>query len=172
MWTGSSLSVPNVTTKHGKVWMRGSTCLTPQVCPSIQGKRVLNLLADTNREVYEVKIVPTQNREPHVVQGRQLVFHALFTEKREYNTIHAVTRDSRYSTETFPKPLAITLCHLLVPKSGKQADQKVVQYAPRYRLAFTLLNEDISAGAAPPGWAAGASVESAYGHAQGCKFAD
>ena len=57
-----------------------------------------------------------------------------------------------------------------MPKAGKQTDQKVVQYAPRYRLAFTLLNEDISAGGAPRGWAADASVDSAYGNTRGAAF--
>ena len=61
------------------------TCLTRQVCPSIQNKRILNWFAASNGDVYEVKVVPTQYRKPHVVQGRQLVFHALLTEKRKEN---------------------------------------------------------------------------------------
>jgi hypothetical protein len=73
------------------------------------------------------------------------------------------TQDIR--TETLAQPLATTLCHLLLPKAGKQAGQKVAQYASRYRLAFTLLNEDISTGAAPRGWEVEGSVESAYGPA-------
>jgi len=44
-----------------------------------------NWLAASNRDTYEVKVIPTQSREPHVVQGRQVVFHALFTEKRKEN---------------------------------------------------------------------------------------
>jgi hypothetical protein len=86
-----------------------------------------------------------------------------YLRKNVRTIIQTQTRYSGYPAETFPLPLATTLCHLLVPKAGKQADQKVVQYAPRYRLAFTLLNEDTSAGGAMRGWEADVSVESAYG---------
>jgi hypothetical protein len=53
---------------------------------------VLNRFAASNRDVYEVKIIPTHTRQPHVVQGRQLVFHALFTEKRMGNISGCHTR--------------------------------------------------------------------------------
>ena len=56
-----------------------------QVCPSVQRRGVLNWFAASNRDTYEVKVVPTQSREPHVVHGRQIVFNALLTEKRKDN---------------------------------------------------------------------------------------
>ncbi|KAF7344519.1 GPI transamidase component PIG-S [Mycena sanguinolenta] len=51
-------------------------------------------------------------------------------------------------TETLPM-LADTLSALLVPPTDTH---RVAPYSPRYRLAFTLLNEDAAAGRAISGW--------------------
>lgn len=49
--------------------------------------------------------------------------------------------------------LADLLTSLLVPYSASlDQEYRVTQYAPRYRLAFTLLNEDAAAGQAVTGW--------------------
>lgn len=48
--------------------------------------------------------------------------------------------------------LADTLTTLLIPSTIPDRDQVVAQYSPRYRLAFTLLNEDAAAGQAVTGW--------------------
>lgn len=45
--------------------------------------------------------------------------------------------------------LADTLASLLVPPTDAH---RVAQYSPRYRLAFSLLNEDAAAGKAISGW--------------------
>ena len=61
------------------------------------------------------------------------------------------------STHTVFYQLAIppidTLSDLLAPYStSSDSHDRVIQYAPRYRLAFTLLNEDAAAGQAVHGW--------------------
>ncbi|KAJ7745701.1 phosphatidylinositol-glycan biosynthesis class S protein-domain-containing protein [Mycena metata] len=56
--------------------------------------------------------------------------------------------------ETLPM-LADTLSMLLVPPTDAH---RVAQYAPRYRLAFTLLNEDAAAGRAISGWDVPAAI--------------
>ncbi|KAG8903955.1 GPI transamidase component [Tulasnella sp. 403] len=48
--------------------------------------------------------------------------------------------------------LSDTLSRLLVPPPDDAYKLRVVQYAPRYRLAFSLLNEDASVGGAARGW--------------------
>jgi len=49
--------------------------------------------------------------------------------------------------------LVDTLSALLVPYSAvPEEEYRVAQYSPRYRLAFTLLNEDAAAGNAVIGW--------------------
>jgi phosphatidylinositol glycan class S len=45
-----------------------------------------------------------------------------------------------------------TLSDILAPYAPSDSHDRVVQYAPRYRLAFTLLNEDAAAGQAVHGW--------------------
>jgi hypothetical protein len=45
-----------------------------------------------------------------------------------------------------------TLSDLLAPYAPSDSHARVVQYAPRYRLAFTMLNEDAAAGQAVHGW--------------------
>ncbi|THU93523.1 hypothetical protein K435DRAFT_670103 [Dendrothele bispora CBS 962.96] len=50
-----------------------------------------------------------------------------------------------------PSSLAQTLSSLILPYSAKQ-EHRVAQYSPRFRLAFTLLNEDASAGQTVTGW--------------------
>jgi hypothetical protein len=73
-----------------------------QVRSSIQGRRVLNWLAASKRDTYEVKVIPTQSREPHVVQGRQIVFHALFTEKRKDNNSDSDMRLKKFKQKHSP----------------------------------------------------------------------
>ncbi|KAG8874275.1 GPI transamidase component [Tulasnella sp. 331] len=48
---------------------------------------------------------------------------------------------------------------LLVPSSADAYKLRVVQYAPRYRLAFSLLNEDASAGGGIMGWDVERAIE-------------
>lgn len=64
------------------------------------------------------------------------------------------------------------LSALLVPYSeNPDQEHRVAQYAPRYRLAFTLLNEDASAGQAVIGWDISSAVSgelSAFLSLQGC----
>lgn len=49
--------------------------------------------------------------------------------------------------------LAHMLSDLVVPfPTTSEQDYRVVQYSPRYRLSFSLLNEDASAGAFFTGW--------------------
>jgi hypothetical protein len=49
--------------------------------------------------------------------------------------------------------LAKTLTSLLVPySSSTDPDRRVAQYSPRYRLAFSLLNEDAAVGGAVLRW--------------------
>ncbi|KAJ6473588.1 phosphatidylinositol-glycan biosynthesis class S protein-domain-containing protein [Mycena vitilis] len=63
---------------------------------------------------------------------------------------HASGRDLTYSVRSGTLPmLADTLSALLVPPTDAH---RVAQYSPRYRLAFTLLNEDAAAGRAISGW--------------------
>lgn len=47
---------------------------------------------------------------------------------------------------------------LLVPSSNDAYKLRVVQYAPRYRLAFSLLNEDASVGGGLMGWDVEAAI--------------
>ncbi|EEB88578.1 hypothetical protein MPER_13519, partial [Moniliophthora perniciosa FA553] len=54
--------------------------------------------------------------------------------------------------------LADTLSSLLIP-SNRQ-DHRVAQYAPRYRLSFTLLNEDASGGQVITGWDVSRAISS------------
>ncbi|CAA7264338.1 unnamed protein product [Cyclocybe aegerita] len=52
-----------------------------------------------------------------------------------------------------PSRLADTLTSLLVPYTDlSDLEHRVAQYSPRYRLAFSLLNEDATAGDAVLGW--------------------
>lgn len=54
--------------------------------------------------------------------------------------------------ETVPR-LADVLSVLLAPYSADpDQEHRIAQYAPRYRLAFTLLNEDAAAGEFVTGW--------------------
>ncbi|KDQ07435.1 hypothetical protein BOTBODRAFT_180713 [Botryobasidium botryosum FD-172 SS1] len=54
--------------------------------------------------------------------------------------------------EALVPQIAETLQALLLPPSTSAQELRVIQYAPRYRLAFTLLNEDASVGGAIMGW--------------------
>ena len=52
-----------------------------------------------------------------------------------------------------PSNAADILASLLAPSSSyTDSEQRVVQYSPRYRLAFSLLNEDAAAGSPVLGW--------------------
>ena len=52
-----------------------------------------------------------------------------------------------------PSDAADILASLLAPSSSSpDSEQRVVQYSPRYRLAFSLLNEDAAAGDPVLGW--------------------
>jgi Phosphatidylinositol-glycan biosynthesis class S protein len=52
-----------------------------------------------------------------------------------------------------PSKLADTLIVLLAPYRNPDANtQRVAKYSPRYRLAFSLLNEDAADGPAAIGW--------------------
>ncbi|KAF8326916.1 phosphatidylinositol-glycan biosynthesis class S protein-domain-containing protein [Amanita rubescens] len=52
-----------------------------------------------------------------------------------------------------PSNAADILASLLAPSSSStDSEQRVVQYSPRYRLAFSLLNEDAAAGSPVLGW--------------------
>ncbi|KIM86728.1 hypothetical protein PILCRDRAFT_815979 [Piloderma croceum F 1598] len=55
-------------------------------------------------------------------------------------------------TDDSPTTLIDTLSDLLAPYAPSDSHDCVVQYAPRYRLAFTMLNEDAAAGQAVHGW--------------------
>jgi phosphatidylinositol glycan class S len=44
------------------------------------------------------------------------------------------------------------LTALVAPSEGKDKQNRVVQFSSRYRLAFSLLNEDASAGNAVMAW--------------------
>lgn len=44
------------------------------------------------------------------------------------------------------------LSNLLSPQAVVSNQAHVVQYSPRYRLAFTLMNEDAADGRVVPGW--------------------
>lgn len=58
--------------------------------------------------------------------------------------------------------LADTIVTLLAPYTAARDSQteRVVKYAPRYRLAFTLLNEDSASGNAALTWDIRASLSS------------
>lgn len=52
-----------------------------------------------------------------------------------------------------PSELVDTLSSLLMPYSGiSDRDHRAAQYSPHYRLAFSLLNEDATAGSAVLDW--------------------
>ncbi|KAF9485053.1 hypothetical protein BDN70DRAFT_796635 [Pholiota conissans] len=57
------------------------------------------------------------------------------------------------SSSEYTSALANTLTSLIAPYSASSdPDNRVVQYSPHYRLAFSLLNEDAAAGDAVLGW--------------------
>ncbi|KAF8649614.1 hypothetical protein AX16_005704 [Volvariella volvacea WC 439] len=60
--------------------------------------------------------------------------------------------DSNGDNHKQVEALAQTLSELLVPTFSAAAQHRVAQYSPLYRLAFTLLNEDLTAGPAVLGW--------------------
>ncbi|RDX43117.1 hypothetical protein OH76DRAFT_1410447, partial [Lentinus brumalis] len=82
------------------------------------------------------------DREP-AVEGRQLYFEML-------------PEDDQLSWDVSMGRLANTLSKLLMPYSTYAAShlqaQRVMTYSPRYRLAFTLLNEDAASGNAALAW--------------------
>ena len=62
-----------------------------------------------------------------------------------------------------PSELVDTLCSLLAPYSGlSNRDHRVAEYAPRYRLAFSLLNEDATAGGAVLDWNIRGAIKSTW----------
>ena len=62
-----------------------------------------------------------------------------------------------------PSILANTLTSLIAPYSASSdPDNRVVQYSPHYRLAFSLLNEDAAAGDAVLGWNIQAAIRSTF----------
>lgn len=67
-----------------------------------------------------------------------------------------------------PKELANTLEALLasnpVSDGHTHRNQRVAQYAPRYRLAFSLLNEDAAAGGAASGWSVAEAIAREHDH--------
>lgn len=71
-----------------------------------------------------------------------------------YSSHSIERRADRVCAGSLPETLGTTLCDLIVPpsRSGLR-HQRVLQYAPRYRIALTLLNEDVSGGDAPSRWA-------------------
>lgn len=60
--------------------------------------------------------------------------------------------------------VAETVTKLLVPHALLTAskEHRIVKYSPRYRLAFTLLNEDASSGQAALSWDVREAVEGSF----------
>ena len=85
-----------------------------------------------------------------VVKARQLAypFHALTSELHlESHQRHSTSARNQASA------LADTLGALLVPfSSPSPKDYRVLPYSPRYRLSFSLLHEDATAGDMFQGW--------------------
>ncbi|KAG8987459.1 GPI transamidase component [Tulasnella sp. 427] len=81
---------------------------------------------------YSVKIVP--DTSSHVIEDRAL----------------QVPFD--LSSPNYVQDLSNTLAQLLLPPTTDAYKLRVAQYAPRYRLAFSLLNEDASVGGGATGW--------------------
>ena len=56
-----------------------------------------------------------------------------------------------------------TVAHLIRPPSNNAQALKVAQFSPRYRLSFSLLNEDASAGDAIARWHIKDAISSKHG---------
>lgn len=93
-------------------------------------------------EQYDVNVHFGSDSNGHKVYGRQLDFHASSTD-----------------SDTTASDLGTVLCQLLTPTANRPADQRVTQYAPNFRLAFSLMNEDIGSDG-QAGWAADKYIKS------------
>jgi hypothetical protein len=51
---------------------------------------------------------------------------------------------------------------LFLPYSSEVQDLRVAQYSPRYRLSFSLLNEDAAAGSVALGWEVKAAINGIF----------
>ncbi|KAI5116254.1 hypothetical protein M0805_009538 [Coniferiporia weirii] len=71
---------------------------------------------------------------------------------------HLTVGTKSVSSQDIPELITDTLTNLLFADFGRQ-DQQVMQYAPRYRLAFSLMNEDAGSGNSPLGWDVKAAIE-------------
>ncbi|KAF9815498.1 hypothetical protein IEO21_04595 [Rhodonia placenta] len=109
-----------------------------------QEMRVQILSEPSNGDTYQVSL-SRGAREP-AVQGRQLSLD--------------VQTDDQSSPTVLAMQLADTIVTLLAPYTAARDSQteRVVKYAPRYRLAFTLLNEDSASGNAALTWDIRASL--------------
>lgn len=70
------------------------------------------------------------------------------------------------ATKVLAMQLADTMSTLLAPfltlRSAQDQEGCIVKYAPRYRLAFTLLNEDAASGNAAIAWDVREAISSWY----------
>lgn len=81
---------------------------------------------------YSIKFVPPTSEHSIEDRSLQLPFHP--------------------TSSNFAQDLSNTLTQLLLPPATDTYKLRVAQYAPRYRLAFSLLNEDASVGGGATGW--------------------
>ncbi|KAI1784545.1 phosphatidylinositol-glycan biosynthesis class S protein [Ganoderma leucocontextum] len=107
-----------------------------------QGSAINIAVTSGNKTDAAYNVVLDRGNRALVVEGRQLYF--------------GVDPDDELSHDTSVARLAHTLNQLLAPYgtysgSAIQA-QRVMTYAPRYRLAFTLLNEDAASGNGALAW--------------------
>lgn len=70
---------------------------------------------------------------------------------------------SSYRVSASPSTIVEVLSSLLVPySSSRDSRHRIVQYAPHYRLAFSLLNEDAAAGDTVKDWNIQAELRSTF----------
>ncbi|KAG8770364.1 GPI transamidase component [Ceratobasidium sp. 428] len=113
---------------------------------------------DTSTATYHVILRQGYEEDPPVVQTRSLEVYSRSGCEREYCRIQRGNYLTQLRVEHLVDKVVTLLRDLLTPPI-QSTELRVAQYAPRYRVAFSLLNEDASYGGAVNGWLIEQAIE-------------
>lgn len=99
---------------------------------------------------------------PNPIVRQNEIYLPLYNKQSE-QPLESTLRNSSTPTLVLPS-ISETLADLVNPYSKANQNNRVVQYSPRYRLSFTLLNEDASAGSSASNWNIQAGLTREFAH--------
>ncbi len=114
--------------------------------------------ADTSAVAYQVIVRQGYEDDPTVVQTRSFEIYSRSGCDREYDYARWREKNLTLPIEHLVNKVVASLRDFLTPPI-QSTELRVAQYAPRYRVAFSLLNEDASYGGAVTGWSIEKAIE-------------